>query len=395
MISRERWAIAVLSAAAVVTSVEVGWGADGLGLRDPLVAAYAEKCDGPRLSKAEAQILDRLNALRREQGPGDLIVDPALSLAAATHVSQFRNGAKPQPFAEGTGSVRYWLDSAGASTQFVRSACADVEARTGPEGIVAALKPSFNSAGMTQVGIACRPQGERLFATVVAASRHLSLTSPVPRLNPGRACRLTGQFRDPVQGYCVVLTRPDGTAVRAAKANGQQMDVTVPVGSDAGRYVIELVGLTDAGPLLTDVLKLYVGTPWPRPFEQTTDEQLPAPSESEAETLMSAVNQQRVAHAMAPLKQDRQLMQIAEYNSKALCKRQTREPDGKVAHVYMRSLVRYRTYRVDGAVGQRTPGVAEVRGALSSTFTHIGVGMARGELNGKDTVWTTVILMAK
>lgn len=393
--NRERWSVVVLSATVIVTSTEVGWGADSPEVEAPLVDAYGTECEQPWIGELGSQILDQLNARRRGRGHADLIVDPALTLAAAAHVAQFRNGARPQPFADGVGSVRYWLDAAGVTTQFARSACAEVEASTEPAGILSALKPSLDTIGMTHVGIGCRHEGDRVLATVVAAAQYLSLASPVPRVDPGRACRLVGQFRDPVQGYCVVLTRPDGTTVRVARADRQRMAVTVPVGGDVGRYVIELVGLTDGGPLMTDVLKLHVGTPWPKPSQQTIAGPLKADSESEANALVAAVNKLRAAQAMAPLKRDRQLMQIGEYNSGGLRKRQASDPNGKVAHVYIRSLVRYRTYRVDGVVGQRSPEAGEVRGALSSAFTHIGVGMARGKLGGKDTVWTTVILMAK
>ena len=392
--NRERWPAVVLLAVAAFTSAEVGWGASSQTPEAPLVDAYGAECRRPQLSTIESRILHRLNALRREQGSADLIVDPALTIAAAAHVSQFPSGAKPQPFADGAGSVRYWLDAAGLSTQFARSACANVEAGAEPDDIVDALKPTLSTLGMTHAGIGCRREGDRFFATVIATTQYLSLASPVPRFDPGRACRLVGQFRDPVQGYCIVLTRPDGTTVRAAKANRQQMDVAVPVGADAGRYVIEVVGLTDRGPLLTDVLKLYVATPWPPPFAPPTPGSPTDSAESQADARVSAVNKLRTARAMAPLKQHRQLMQIAEYNSSGLCKRKAREPDSKVAHVYMRSLIRYRTYRVDGAIGQRAPRSTEVRGALSTAFTHIGVGMAKGKLDDRDTVWTTVILMA-
>lgn len=373
------------------------------GIGAALVRGYGARCEPPALSEMESGVIAALNEGRRKREQALLTVDPVLCLAAAAHARQFADTREPDTFADGRGSVRYWLDASGVSTVFVTSACAKIEANAKPEAAAEALEPGLDTDRKTHVGIGSARVEDEVLITAITAARYVSL-QPIPaRLAPGQTCRLAGKLHEPLKGCHVLLTSPTGAMTRVAAVEGQQMDVTVRLSPGRGEYAIEIIGTTDRGPMLTDVLKLYVGVPYPKPFAQKPPppakrarQRTAAATEGDmAAELASRINKLRLMRDLKPLRTHSKLTKIAAYNSKELRDRKARDPDSTVADVYIKSQVRYKAYKVKLFVSPRLPKADHLRLAQIEIFSHIGVGIAKGEMDGKEVIWGTVILMAK
>ena len=375
----------------------------------PLVAAYGARLARPTLNKTEAAMVQALNAKRPADASAKLALDPALCLAAAAHAAQFADGAEPDTFADGLGSVRYWLDAAGVSTRFVRGACATVAASAKPEAMLEALEPDLETAGMTHVGVGSTRAGEHVAVTVIVAKR-LAQLDPIPlRPNPGETYRLAGKLHESLHGCTVLLTDPSGQTRRVAQASGREFDCELTLADKPGLYVVEVVGVGDRGPVLADVLRLHAGRAFPAPFAQQPRPPRAEPAPAKAETAPSAsadpakiaeklildISHARMALAIQPLQAHPVLKQIATYNSQDMRRRGAKQPESRLAHVHMKSLFRCQAYKVAGFVGPRPPSVEKMRLATNRVFTHVGVGIAKGQLDGKEVMWGTLIFARK
>ena len=373
------------------------------GAAAPLVAAYAARLDAPPLSPGESA----LARARIAQHEG-LALDPALCLAAAAHAAQFQDGAGPDTFADGKGSVRYWLDAAGVSTTLVSAGCAQVEADAGAQAILEALRPKLSVAGMTSLGVgSSQAKRERVFTAIVAARR--VVLEPVPLLpQPNETYRLVATLRPPLQGCRIWLTSPDGQTSLVAEAQGRELDGELRFGDSVGRYVVEVVGQTDGGLALTDVLRLHVGEPYPKPFAQapapapprplpTAKKAPPEPTTPEemADALLAEINRLRVQRAIMPLARHEKLMQIAGYNSQDLRRRKAAKPDSILAKIYVKSQVRCKAYSAAVFVGPKPPSASRIKLARNRIFTHIGIGIVKGDLHGREVLWVTIIFIGK
>ena len=393
--------IATLSALAAGADTAPDAAKPGSGA--PLVPGYAIACPMPTLTAMESGVVDALNHGRAKRGQAVLEIDPALCLAAAAHVKQFVDGDELDPFADARGSVRYWLAAAGVSTVFVTSACAAVDGGSGPDAAAAALEPRLNADAMTHVGIGTVHVQDEVLISVIAAARHITLQPTPGRVEPGHTFRLAGRLHEPLTGARVVLACPDGAMTCVASVQGREIDVAVALGREAGEYRIDIVGLAEHGPMLTDVLRLHAGVPYPQPFAQQPPppadaaRQRPEPvSDADmAAELVSRINKLRLARGLKPLRTRSKLMQIAAYNSKELRDRDAREPNSAVADVYIKSQVRYKAYKVALFVGPRLPRARDMRLTQIELFTHVGVGISQGDMDGKAVMWGTVILVAK
>ncbi len=366
----------------------------------PLVRSYGQSLPEPKLTRLESAAVE---ALRRAQGDAaSLTVDPALCLAARAHAAQFASDETPRAFAFGKGSVRYWMDAAGVSVVDARAGCARVAEDATGEQILKALKPSVSPKGMNIVGAGAGRKGGKTVVTVIAARRRI-VFDPFPMTPaPGRTYRLKGRLTAGLRGWKVLLTDPSGRLRRLADGESPYLDAAVPLLCGRGRYVVEVLADAAEGLVETDVFKLYAGVAFPRPFTPTSAKRAArAPASTVqtptqmAEALIKQINKLRMESAMLPLRRDPKLMRIALYNSQDLARRRSAKPDSRLAQIFVRSQVRCRTCGVAPYVGTKPPPAGRIKLAFNAAFTHVGVGVAQGELEGKRVVWVTVILVER
>ena len=371
----------------------------------PLVASYAEAIAAVELHAPDRAVLDALNALRGKDGLATLTLSPALCLAAKAHSAQFPEDEPPDPFPDGLGSVSYWAAAAGVSTVFLRGACTTATTETDPADLAKALHQALDAKHMTLVGLG-RSTGKGFARITVIAARPYVALSPAP-MQPGQALELRGRLDKTLKGCFVTVTGPDGKTRRAHTAAGPELDARLSLGDAPGEYRVEIVGLADRGPMLTDVLRFHRASAYPRPFAQQPPPpraaKPPGPAQTAAPTttqdivqaLVDGINRERTSRAIQPLAVHAKLAQIAEYNSKELRRRETLKPDGKLVDIYIKSQVRFKAYNTAFFVGPRPPKPQDMKLTHNRFFTHIGVGIAKGELKGKETLWGTIILMAQ
>jgi len=399
------WAYCTRAAAVLVCLAAPGRAATTTTRSAPLVTSYAEAIAAVELDARDRAVLDALDALRGKDGLATLTLSPALCLAARAHAAQFPGDQPPDPFPDGLGSVPYWATAAGVSTVFVRGACTTATGETDPTDLAKALHQALDAKHMTLVGLG-RSTGKDFGRITAIAARPYVALSPVP-MQPGQTLRLQGRLDKALKGCLVTVTGPDGKTRRAHTAAGPKLDARLSLGDAQGEYRVEIVGLTDRGPMLTDVLRLYRGTACPRAFAQRPPKpratKPPGPAQAAAPTtakdivqaLVAGINRERASRAIQPLAVHAKLTQIAEYNSKELLRRKTLKPDGKLVDIYMKGQVRYKAYNSAFFVGPKPPDPQDMKLTHNRFFTHIGVGIAKGELKGKDTIWGTIILMAQ
>ncbi len=373
-----------------------GWAAETP--RAPLVPAYGAMLPAPVLNDTESAIIEELRK-GREQAQA-LTVDPALCKAAAAHAGQFGATDTPDTFADGKGSVRYWLDAAGVSTVLVRAGCAKVDAGADAAAIIKALRPAVNATGMTHVGVAAARAGEKQIVTVIAAARR-TLLEPIPiQPQPGATYRLGAKLGAGAQGGRVLLTRPDGQTVTAAACTGRELAGELRLGKQPGTYIVEFIELSRTGPTLTDALRLHVATPYPAPFAQRRPKPAAAAKQAEPKTpeqmaaaLIDGINKLRMKNAIMPLRRNAKLMKIARYNSQELARRRDGKLDTRLANIYVRNQIRCKAFGVAPYVASRLPDAAKIRLGLNAVFTEVGIGIVKGDFEGKPVLWITVIFI--
>jgi len=377
----------------------------GLPLLTSLLAAAPAPASGAgcygseppaALEPAEQAVLEALRARYPRLPP----VSPSLSRAAraiADRAAAGDGGALDR--------ARVRLELAGACafdaaprSLLVAGPAAEVAARVARD---AALPGEATHLG---VGVARGPTAAH---AVLIASRRPARLAPFPReVAAGGTARLRVELTD-LFAPQVFVTGPDGKPVRAAAGDGAAADIRLTF-PDPGRYVVEVVGSGRHGPEVAALLVVAAGgaglaeRPRPTLLADPPDER------AAVAQVAAAVNALRARHGLDPVEPDERLAALARTQSEAM------RASGRLAHVLpgsggvadrlRRARIPYRRALENLAKGasalsaheslEESP--AHLDNLLVPDATHLGVGIARGQLaTGDPAVWLTEILVQR
>lgn len=276
------------------------------------------------LSESEAKLLRMINDDRQEHLLWPLKVEPVLSQVARRHSDDMQQYNFLSYDSPRLGEIRYQVARAGISTAMVRyqiyqaPSAADVMTRTrkGPRAVYLERD--------THIGIGVsRYSRERGCYITLIFIQCQALVNRFPSLvQPREKFVLSGVLFSELRQPKVAIIAPPGPDQRG----GNVVDVPVSVGKNGafksqisfdrgpGEYIIEVSADGPLGPVVTDLLRVYAGVPYPPPEPPRSDEAFK--NEKQAQDLMLAlINQDRARFNLKPLALDVPLSGIARAHS--------------------------------------------------------------------------------
>ncbi len=285
----------------------------------PVAGAYPSRNNALAApSDLEREALELLQRERRRAGNFLLEWDPLLSAVAREHSQDMADHNYVEYVSPRLGTIEYRMHRAGVSSANNRS----VIYRIGAMSAFAAeiKRQPVGAESATHVGIGVVSKGvlpRELYITILLREKRSTL-EPFPTLPlPGRAYRLAGELDPGFSKPMLVVTTPDGR-VREEKiplGPGNRFDTTVSFDAGNGKYDVEITAEGRLGPAVLDLMRCYVGTPYPEP--DTTDRAVKTPSNLRlAERMIfDMVNRSRAEAGLAPLEYDDALAAVARGHS--------------------------------------------------------------------------------
>lgn len=352
--------------------------------------------------------------------------DPDVSLtvpeaeAAQIARSRLAAGGRPRPSGALTLAARLLARRAaeGAADPLGRTAVRDALAlagscdpapaaflaRASPAGLRDALRQSLAVGRATHVGVGVVEAGGALVAVVLSAERRVRL-DPFPREVPvGGAAVLSGALGAGLRAPRVFVTLPSLAVEEVDTTGAATFRARVPLRSP-GRYLVEVVAESAAGPTVVALLPIAAGGASIEGPPEADGSDPADPAEAEAR-VVAALNALRARRGLTPLASSPALAAVARRHSAAM-----REA-GKVAHVvpgspgpderltraqipFVRVLENVAAARTAMTAHQQAAdSPAHLRNMLEPGVTRVGVGMARGTLpSGDPYVYVTEILI--
>jgi uncharacterized protein YkwD len=289
--------------------------------------------------------------------------------------------------------------------------------RTAPP-VLEALK----ATPAARLGVGIDRGGGEVRVVVAVQEKDLEL-DPIPRrMAPGArvliAGRIDRRFRDPA----VVITAPSGSvrelAAGAASAGGghsaggglgagSAFQVAIGCDAGAGRYQVEVTGVTGGGPAVLANFPLFCGVPVPREAPGPAGVRPAATTVPEAETrLLSLVNRDRASAGLPPLALDARLSQVARAHSREMAEADfvahvsptTGSAIDRVARVGLVPALLLenvgRAYSAEDAESGFMASPGHRGNVLDRRATRIGVGVAVGrDLAGATPLFVTQLMM--
>ena len=248
-----------------------------------------------------------------------------------------------------------------------------------------AAQPSLTEDQPDQLGVGVAVGGERVVLLVVTA-RRLAEVKPFPRNVPvGARARLEVSLRPPLHAPQLVVTGPDGRAQTSTDAVAAGLSLQAALRfSQAGRYTVEVMGRSAAGPQVAAIFRVESG-------QATTaedDEDGPEPADpiAKIEAVLARINRVRAKAKLKPLQHDRALDLLALEHSEDMA------VNHYFAHVspahgdlHARLAGRYAYVRAGENLGE-APGAlaaeraiegspAHLENTLDPGFTHLGLAL--------------------
>jgi len=348
------------------------------------------------LAPAEQVVLDAIRA----RHPAAPVLSPSLSRAAravAARAAAGDGGALERS------RVRLELAGACALDAAPRSLLV-----SGPASEVAArvARDASLPGDATHLGVGVAEGRGTLHAVVLASRRPVRL-APFPRdVAAGAVARLRAELVG-LTAAQVFVTGPDGRPRSAARAAGSTLDERLAF-PDAGRYVVEVLGSGRHGPEVAALLVVSAGGAALAEPARPPARADPPDDAAAAVEVAAAVSSLRSRHGLDPVEPDERLAALARAQSEAM------RAGGRLAHVLpgsggvaerlRRAGVPYRRALENLARGasalsaheslEESP--AHLDNLLDPGVTHLGVGIARGQLaTGEPSVWLTEILIQR
>ena len=363
-------------------------------LRDAIAAAVKDLARRAHLTPPEvdARLDLAMNDFARSLGPDDLPAPDAVDF-----LLPYYGLVDPPP---------HWLIERASP-----GSDGEMAERTAP-AVLEALK----ATPAARMGVGIDRGGGEVRVVVAVQEKDLEL-DPIPRrIAPGArvvvAGRVDRRFRDPA----VVVTAPSGTvrelAGAAASAGGglgasSAFQVAVACDAGAGRYQIEVTGVTGGGPAVLANFPLFCGVPVPREAPGPAGVRPAATTVPEAEArLLSLVNRDRASAGLPPLAPDARLSEVARAHSREMAEHDlvahvsptTGSAVDRVARVGLAPALLLenvgRAYSADDAEGGFMASPGHRGNVLDRRATRIGVGVAIGrDLAGATPLFVTQLMM--
>ncbi len=263
--------------------------------------------------------------------------------------------------------------------------------------IVADSQTRNKSGSLSRVGVGVSQRGPGYGAVILALQASNIVTEPIPRAVPeGGSFAVRGQIMGGYRNPIVFVTRPSGKVEEAFAGKRSGFSAEISCRGQKGRHQVEVAAEDQFGAAVLANFPVYCLEAAPAHITLNRAEQEPegdfaTPEQAEAR-MLQLVNRDRAAHGLPPLVLDAAVSGVARAHSEDM--KQT----GIVAHVSPNT--GSATDRVQAAAIPtplvmeniaRAYGVAEAQtglmnspghraNLLSEDATHIGIGIAFGEL---------------
>jgi len=261
-----------------------------------VLSSAAEAAERPRLVPEIEAALKRAYSENRQPPPkaDALLTQAALALAQAGLASGIEQATSTELLARE-------LDKAGGWDPPPRA----VVVRARPVARVASALSSredLASTPATHYGLGIASDGENGCA-VLLLSRRRAVLDPFPRrVEPGSTAVLSGKVVFPLERPKVFVTGPQGRTesirAQAGSRDGFAADVTFPV---RGRYTLEVVAESVAGPEVVALFRVQAGEPLPASAAQEAEAAERTDLKKAENQVFSAINRRRLAQGARPL----------------------------------------------------------------------------------------------
>jgi len=271
------------------------------------------------LSADEREVLRRLNAARRARGLPPLKSEARLARVARRHSEEMQRNDFFDYTSRRHGSLREQVLRAGVSATMLRFQICQVNHL---DNVIRRLDQSGAPPHLerdTHIGVGVVRWGlpRRYLVTLIFLRCQARLESFPMQVQPGERRRLAGSLAKRLKDPGVSLLPPGASVVRLPVEVGADGRFSTVVAFDRGRgeYIVEVVARGPLGPTVTDLMKVYVGVPLPKPRRPEADDT--TLSAREAEVLMvRLLNEDRRRHELKPLRASEALSNVARAHSR-------------------------------------------------------------------------------
>jgi uncharacterized protein YkwD len=368
-----------------------GWALLGLSLLASAGSAGLEK----EAAAAVRQAFERVG--RRAPQPDAALEEAARQLARQALSSSARDAAEPSGVAAAVSRAR------GADphprTFIVRADPRETAMDTFRN------HPGLAAEAASHMGVAYLAQGDWAVVVALLTQRRAEL-QPFPRHFPdaGLSRVLCGRLASGFGRAEVFITRPAGTVERLPLTHERSEQfcshLTFP---QAGLHAVEVLARGPQGPEVVSLFEVEVGPK--RPRAAAVREAEPQSVEESRAHILERINTLRRAHGLLPLRADEALDAVAQAYSERMA------DEGFFAHVSpegasLRGRLTQAGYRYRSAgenLGFATGPLAAHRGIeqspghrsslLTSSYSHVGIGVAFRERGGQRDVVLTEVLV--
>jgi uncharacterized protein YkwD len=337
-------------------------------------------------------------ALVESLGRADVTYDPALGRAARELAFQqsLLIGLAPQDV------IDFLLRSAGAVDRTVEqgfTATSGDGSSAARERLVSMLgAPRAGQPARVGVGEVWIPGAKLPRVIAVLISRRAIEIDPAPRAVPlGVTWTLSGALPPGHAKPSALVLRPDGVlADIPVDGAGRRFSVDVPVGTTPGSLHVSLGAVSPEGPTTLVQLSVEVGRPLPSTYATRLppDERAVTSVEAAEALAFELLNADRARFGLPLLARDRRLDAIAREHSADMRDHgffahrspTTGGPGDRLAAARYRALSHAENIATEaslhGAEQNLLASLGHRKNILNGDFTHVGIGVARGEPHG-------------
>jgi uncharacterized protein YkwD len=356
---------------------------------------YKTASDDPSvLSDPEKEVLTMVNDDRREHRLWALKADPVLSRVARAHSEDMVKGDFFGYISPRFGEIRYQLHRAGSSIAMIQyqvqqtPSLGDMMERMRQEEHPLHLKDDTHIG----IGITEKRLPRQYFVTLILAKCQ-ALVDPFPATaKPGEAVRLSGRLFATLNDPKIVISPPKGDVydVPVSIKPPGAFQGTVAFDRAKGEYVVEVTATGKLGPTVTDLMKVYVGVPYPPPEPAQKEESAPSVAQAEAQ-MLDLINDDRAKAGLTLLKANEPLAAVARAHSADMKHNQffghTSPRTGdlearlKTAHVLLKNSGE--NIAMDSSISRAHRSLMESpdhrKNILSDKFSEVGIGVVIDE----------------
>jgi len=344
-------------------------------------------------SREEQKVLGLINRARLGAGLAPLAWDGLLGQVAREHSADMVRHKYFAYESPTLGSITYRLHRAGCSAPSVRQVICQVGALEDVLKQLNEARHPFHLEPDTHIGIGVYSTWlPPLHTVTLLAVQRLSEVASFPMLaEPGETRRLEWRLAVGLGDPRVVISPPQGVVYDVpvvTRASGGYSAV-ISFDRGAGKYVIQLGATGAQGPVITDVMYVYVGVPYPPPV--ATVDATPEGEGNPETIILARLNAERMNSGLRPLRLDARLSAVARAHSRDMAEHhffahvspRTGDLDERLKRAGIRLKSSAENLSQGRSAVEAVAGLmnspAHRRHILNPEFEQVGIGIARDD----------------